>query len=177
MSDNMPSGTYHYHYHYHYYYPVVSPEAAAVAPMDDDVEEEESSGQSNSQPTTDSGVTIMDDEADTEDDDEVDAYGSDAGYVRQGIEILDKDKGILTSYGYYDVAKQTVKYRRLMLMEATQYLSKDYIQERLYFIAKVQSRDQAKPFLDDLAWFEETYRLAPYIESTPEPEESVGSYH
>lgn len=102
------------------------------------------------------------------------------GYVRQGIEILDKDRGILSSYGYYDVARQTVKYRRLALMEATQYLSKDYIQERLYFIAKVNTHPSS-PFKEDLRWFEETYRLRPYTEPEREPTlseevESVGSY-
>jgi 5'(3')-deoxyribonucleotidase len=81
-------------------------------------------------------------------------------YVRQGAEILTKDRGILSSYGYYDVEKQTVKYRRLALLEATQYLSKDYIQERLYFIAKMRSGNSV--FWDDLEWFERTFQLVPY---------------
>lgn len=84
------------------------------------------------------------------------------GYVRQGREILTKDRGILSSYGYYDVEKQTVKYRRLALLEATQYLSKDYIQERLYHIAMVQPEGKDLVFWQDLKWFEQTFQLTPY---------------
>lgn len=83
-------------------------------------------------------------------------------YVRQGIEILDKDRGILSSYGYYNVRDQTVKNRRLVLSEATQYISKDYIQERLYYIASVQPEDEWNPFEEDLKWFEKTFHLSPY---------------
>jgi hypothetical protein len=88
-----------------------------------------------------------------------------SGYIQQGIEILDKDKGILSSYGYYNVRDQTVKNRRLVLTEAIQYIAKEYIQERLYFIASVQPEDEWNPFEEDLKWFERTFGLAPYRET------------
>lgn len=156
--NTAPSYFSHYHYHYHYYYPFPTAETQnEESVMEDDVDNDKDS---------DVGSSTEDIDVETETETETDAENeseSDVGYIRQGIDILDKDRGILSSYGYYNVTNQTVQYRRQMLKDATQYLSKDYIQERLYYIASVQPEDKHNPFMEDLLWFEKAYHLTPYM--------------
>lgn len=134
--------TVHHHYHYHYYYPT----DAQAQEVPDTASTSEVEPQPATQNVSESVPAVP-------------------AYVRQGREILEKDRGILSSYGYCNVEKQTIKYRRLALLEATQYLSKDYIQERLYFIATVQPEAKDSVFWEDLEWFERTFQLKPYYES------------
>jgi len=150
--NTVPSYFSHYHYHYHYYYPFPTAETQnEESVMEDDVDVDNDSDVGSS-------TEDIDVETDAENESE-----SDIGYIRQGIDILDKDRGILSSYGYCNVTNQTVQHRRQMLKDATQYLSKDYIQERLYYIASVQPENKHNPFMEDLLWFEKTYHLTPYM--------------
>jgi hypothetical protein len=156
----MESTIHHYHYHYHYYY--------------HDGGEEKTQGD-----ITLSGdrLTKSNDRFAKSDDrlttKTAESHIGEAfmppptGYIPHGPEILSKDRGILSSYGYKNVKDQTLKYRRMVLAEATQYISKEYIQERLYYIAKAQTNQSDNPFKEDLEWFESMYHLSPFTTTGP----------
>lgn len=144
----------HHHYHYHYFYN--APPVAPAAPPEEDRPADFVPPEENQPPEA------LEEDTDSSVGSSLSGFAPSPPYIRQGIEILDKDKGILSSYGYYNVRDQTQKHRRLVLTEATQYIAKEYIQERLYYIASVQPEDTWNPFEEDLAWFERVFHLAPY---------------
>lgn len=87
-------------------------------------------------------------------------------YVPIGMDILDKDKGLLRSFGYERVRELTVRSRRTALLEAVDYGNDPrYIQERLHYIAYIQPIQNPNPFQEDLEWFEKEFNL----ESLPFP--------
>lgn len=87
-------------------------------------------------------------------------------YQKNGMDILDMDGGILRSFGYENVRSLTLDARKKALVDAIEYGNDPrYVQERLYFIAKVQSIQDPNPFQEDLEWFEDTYNLDSYVES------------
>lgn len=83
-------------------------------------------------------------------------------YVPIGMDILDKDKGLLRSFGYERVRELTVRSRRTALLEAVDYGNDPrYIQERLHYIAYIQPIQNPNPFQEDLEWFEKEFHLEP----------------
>lgn len=83
-------------------------------------------------------------------------------YVPIGMDILDKDKGLLRSFGYERVRELTVRSRRTALLEAVDYGNDPrYIQERLHYIAYIQPIQNPNPFQEDLEWFEKEFNLEP----------------
>lgn len=88
-----------------------------------------------------------------------------APYEKVGMDILDKDHGVLRSFGYETVRNLTVNERRQALVDAVEYGNDPrYVQERLYYVARVQSIREPNPFEEDLEWFEKEYNLRPYQE-------------
>jgi hypothetical protein len=84
-------------------------------------------------------------------------------YQPIGMDILDMDKGFLRSFGYENVRDLTINARQKALRDAVNYGNDPkYIQERLYYIAYIQTIQNPNPFKEDLKWFEKEYELESY---------------
>jgi hypothetical protein len=89
-------------------------------------------------------------------------HSTEDNYVPVGMSILDMDKGVLSSFGYKKVRELTPTERQNALIEAVEFGNDPrYIQERLHYIAYIQSIQNPNPFQEDLEWFEEEYNLSP----------------
>lgn len=115
-----------------------------------------------------SQIGHIEDIEDNEDDPEHDTDSEvveQADYEPYGMDILDMDKGFLRSFGYKDVRTLSPIERQNALVDVVNYGNDPlYVQERLYYIAKMQYIRNPNPYEEDLEWFEEKYELAPYEE-------------